>query len=208
MNQNDSTTPGGKNFIHGKPLDDILFLLVAVAALFGLKITTFLFGLQHYVFPVEAGGLQGGLLVISHWSSSVLGIPLALIGAAFYVLVLVLAGMWFQTRHRSIKLLVLIITGVGAGNALGMAIWQPVVIGATCPFCMQSHMITGAILFLSVGACFVHGRPLFSDINNSPLSARVLVLPLLVFAILIAVFMGWWEASPEGLFATEYETTE
>jgi len=193
-----------KVHISTNPVVDILFLLAIAAALTGIKITVFLLGLQHYVFPVDAQKLAGGLSVISHWSSSVLGIPLALFGTVFYVIVLILVGIWFQTRAQFIKTSLPVIAGIAGIIALGMAIWQPAVIGATCKFCMQSHMITGVIFVLSLGIYYFRESTQSTPGAVTMVSLRVLIWPLLIFAILIAVFTGWWDASPGGLFATEY----
>jgi len=184
-----------------------LFCALLTAALFGLWDTVFLTGLQHYVFPVLEDNLTGGLLVISHEWSTIFGVPISLLGVIYYALVILLAGMWLQSREPLIEKYLPLLTLVFLIPSVSMVLIQPLVIGAICKYCMYSHVTAGGLFVLSL---FIYGtRQPVSNSQESLLHKwHIFLWPGIMVIMLITVFAAWWSASPEGLFPTHYVISE
>lgn len=92
--------------------------------------------------------------VLSGPYARLLGIPLAGYGLGYY-LALVIAG-WQATgaasRRRGIHQVARLAL-VGSVPALGLLVLQGVVIGAWCPFCVASSLLTFAILGIALSLC-------------------------------------------------------
>lgn len=112
---------------------------VGVAAL-GWLVSAFLSVIHFWALPQipEGADLAGSLEVITSDWGYVAGIPLATLGAVYYLATIAMAAWWFETRHPAI---IKALTPVTASGVLASAyfVWlQLVPIGEICPFCMVS----------------------------------------------------------------------
>lgn len=124
-----------------------LFGLFTIVALFGWAISTFLSGIHFWGLPLPEGAEpEGSILVLTSEWAYIMGIPLALLGAFYYLSVIIGSAAWFQTKHPLILKLLTPITASGVVFSAFFVYLQLVPIGEICPFCMMSAAAT-VILF-------------------------------------------------------------
>lgn len=124
-----------------------LFGVFTLVALFGWAVSTFLSGIHFWGLPLPDGAApEGSILVLTSEWAYALGIPLALLGAFYYLSVVIASAAWFQTRHPMILKLLTPITASGVVFSAFFVYLQLVPIGVICPFCMLSAAST-IILF-------------------------------------------------------------
>ncbi|MWV64462.1 vitamin K epoxide reductase [Halorubrum sp. JWXQ-INN 858] len=122
------------------PRVSTLFGAFTAIAVFGWVVSAFLSGIHFWAIPqIPAGAeLSGSLQVVTSSWAYVFGVPLATLGAFYYLTTIVLSLWWFDTRH---PLIVKILTPITATGVLASAYFvylQLGVIGEICPFCMMS----------------------------------------------------------------------
>lgn len=143
-------------------------LLVAFAGLFAAATLS----LGHVLdLPVPCGGRRGCGAVASHPASRVMGVPIAHVGVAGYVvmvLLLVCAPAW-----RAARVALVVVSGVGAATSAVLLAYSHRVIEATCLWCVASGAAMFA-LFLCAVAIAARG--------SSMRTAR----PALVWAMAVA----------------------
>jgi uncharacterized membrane protein len=69
-------------------------------------------------------------------------IPLALLGVIYYLTLIILAGIYLQTKNPSIKRWVIGIVTLGIIVSVCLVVLQVVIIKAICVYCMISAIIT------------------------------------------------------------------
>ncbi|WNF38403.1 vitamin K epoxide reductase family protein [Bacillaceae bacterium IKA-2] len=140
-------TNNGTTYTYGSAVPRLFAIFTAVAML-GWAVSVFLSGVHFWVLPLPSGfdvtGTQWAVMT-SDWAY-VLGIPLALLGAFYYLTVLLFAGMWYHTRHPLVLKILTPMTAIGVISSAFFVYLQLFVIGAICPFCMVSAVAT-TILF-------------------------------------------------------------
>ncbi len=130
------------------PRVSTLFGLFTGVAVFGWVVSAFLSGIHFWAIPqIPAGAeLSGSLQVVTSPWAYVFGVPLATLGALYYLTTIALSAWWFDTRH---PLVIKILTPITATGVLASSyfVWlQLVPIGEICPFCMMSAAAT-VVLF-------------------------------------------------------------
>lgn len=118
----------------------ILFGIFTAVAVFGWIVSTFLSGIHFWGIPQIPDGatVSGSLEVITSSWAYIGPVPLATLGAAYYLTTVVLAVWWLDTRHPIIIKLLTPITATGVVASAYFVYLQLVPIGAICPFCMMS----------------------------------------------------------------------
>lgn len=122
----------------------ISFLVISAA---GFADATYLTAKHFLGSPVTCSILQGCEQVTTSQYALILGIPVALLGSLYYLTLLILTGLYFQTKHRFLFLTANLITIAGFLASLRFVYLQIFVIKALCIFCMGSA-ITSTILFV------------------------------------------------------------
>lgn len=122
------------------PRVSTLFGAFTAVAVFGWVVSAFLSGIHFWAIPQIPPGadLSGSLAVVTSQWAYVFGVPLATLGALYYLTTTVLAVWWFDTRH---PLLIKVLTPITATGVIASSYFvylQLVPIGAICPFCMMS----------------------------------------------------------------------
>ncbi len=180
------------------PRVSTLFGVFTGVAVFGWLVSAFLSGIHFWAIPqIPAGAeLSGSLQVVtSHWAY-VFGVPLATLGAFYYLTTIALAAWWFDTRH---PLIIKILTPITATGVLASSyfVWlQLVPIGEICPFCMMSATATVALFGLELAILRTSELPktgrMASDFGGL-LRETTLRWPLLIVAVgalTLAAFYG------------------
>lgn len=124
----------------------LLFFPVLGAA--GFVDSTYLTVTHFLGATVPCSIVHGCEKVLSSQYSSIFGIPVALLGAFYYLTILVLAVIYFDSRKTSVLKLLACLTPFGFLASLIFVYLQIFVIGAICLYCMVSAT-TSTILFIS-----------------------------------------------------------
>lgn len=172
-----------------------LFTLVAILGWFVSSILTAIHIFALPAIPADAP-VQGSIEVITSSWAYILGVPLATLGAVYYLTTIGLALWWFDTRH---PLIIKILTPITAAGVLASTyfVWlQLVPIGAICPFCMMSAGATVVLFGLELAILRGSSTPPMTEMVGDvrPLLAltniAVVLIPLMVGgASLIGLFL-------------------
>lgn len=171
----------------------ILFGIFALVAVFGWLVSTLLTAIHIFALPAIPADapVQGSIEVITSQWAYVLGVPLATLGAFYYLTTIGLALWWFDTRHPLIIKILTPITATGV-LASGYFVWlQLVPIGAICPFCMMSAGATVVLFGLELVILRQSSSPPIRDMLDDlvPLlketNLAVVVFPLVMGLVTI-----------------------
>jgi len=135
-------------FRYPRGLAGWLRLLVVLLAVVGLSDSSYLTFKHFEGGEISCEALPGADcdLVLGSMYSEIFGIPLALLGALYYLAVLVLGLIYIGTRRDWALKLLLLLTAIGFIVSVYLVYLQIFVITALCAFCMVSAL-TSTILF-------------------------------------------------------------
>ena len=157
-----------------------LLTVFLVAAALGWAAATFLTAVHLWALPLPAGiEPQGSLRVITSDWAYVGPVPLALVGTAYYTLMLVIGGLWLTTKEAWIERAVLPLTLVGLAASAGLVYLQLGPIGAICPFCMMSAAATTVLFLVELSVRRLGGAA------STPAARPSVVWPALVVAVAV-----------------------
>lgn len=140
---------GTRNLIAPIPL---AALVVAFAGLFAAGVL----GVGHLLdLPVPCGRGHGCVTIAMHPSSKILGVPIAFVGVAAYLAIVVLLANAADSRRARIALVV--VTGVGTLVSAGLLVYAQAVIRATCGWCVASGVVMAVLLVLAVALLRARG---------------------------------------------------
>ena len=156
------------------PKVSALFGVFVSVAIVGWLVSTMLTAIHVFALPAIPADapVQGSIEVITSPWAYVFGVPLATLGAFYYLTTIGLALWWFDTRH---PLIIKILTPITATGVLASSyfVWlQLVTIGEICPFCMVSAAATVLLLGLELA--------ILRRSDSPSLSAMVADLPELL----------------------------
>ena len=152
------------------------FLGVAVV---GWGASIFLTAVHFWALPLPTGiEPEGSMAVITSTWAYVGPVPLALIGAGYYLTMLVMGGLWLETKHPLLERGIFLITIGGIGASAYFVYLQLGVIGEICPFCMLSAGATTTLFALELGVKHLGGG------RVAPRVSSTRVWPTLVVATL------------------------
>ncbi|MBP3193744.1 vitamin K epoxide reductase family protein [Natronogracilivirga saccharolytica] len=119
-----------------------------VVAMLGWVASAILTAVHFWAIPLipADANLPGSMKVITSQWAYIGPIPLATVGAVYYIVMIAMGALWLQTKNETIERLLLPVTGFGFLASLGFVYLQIGVIGAICPFCMMSAAAT-TVLF-------------------------------------------------------------
>ncbi|MBI2037386.1 MAG: vitamin K epoxide reductase family protein [Candidatus Magasanikbacteria bacterium] len=128
------------------PSNKFSFGFLAVSAV-GFVDATYLTAKHFLGEPITCSILHGCEQVTASEYSIMFGLPVALLGALYYLSVLLLITIYLQTKQRAPLLLVSLLTLFGFLFSLRFVYLQIFVIKAICIFCMVSAT-TSTLLFI------------------------------------------------------------
>ncbi|NJP36171.1 vitamin K epoxide reductase family protein [Alkalicoccus luteus] len=197
--KNSDSVSADAGYAYGKAVPNLFALFTAVAAI-GWAVSVFLTGIHFWVLPLPAGFDVTGTpwaVMTSEWAY-VMGIPLAMLGAFYYLTVLLFAGLWYHTKHPLVLKVLTPITIAGVFSSAFFVYLQLFVIEAICPFCMVSAAATTILLGLellmlkmsklpSIGAMFKDVKLVFHR--------QTLTWMLIMFVSSSVVILSFWLAT-------------
>ena len=132
-------------------------------ALAGLGVSIYL-TIAHFTESALLGCSESGLVnctkVTTSPQSYVFGIPVAVLGLAFYVVAVALMSPWaWRSARREIHLLRIASLAVGMGFVLYLLYAELFIIGSICLYCTSVHAITFLLFVLTVFAAAAWGLP-------------------------------------------------
>ena len=138
-----------------------LQLATFVLALAGLGVSIYL-TIAHFTESALAGCSESGLVnctkVTTSPQSYVFGIPVAVLGLAFYVFAAAIMSPWaWQAARREVHLLRIASMVVGIGFVLYLVYAELFIIGSICLYCTSVHAITFVLFVLTMFAAAVWG---------------------------------------------------
>lgn len=138
-----------------------LQLTTFALALAGLGVSIYL-TIAHYTESALAGCSESGTIncakVTTSPQSIVFGIPVAVLGLAFFVFLVAIMSPWaWQARRREVHLLRIASMVVGIGMVIYLIYAEFIIIGAICLYCTSVHIITFLLFVLTVFAAAAWG---------------------------------------------------
>jgi uncharacterized membrane protein len=124
-----------------------------VLALAGLGVSVYL-TIAHFTESALAGCSEKGLInctkVTTSPQSWVFGIPVAVLGLAFFVFLVAIMSPWaWQARRREVHLLRVASLVVGIGMVIYLIYAEFIIIGSICLYCTSVHIITFLLFVLT-----------------------------------------------------------
>ena len=132
--------------------------LVAMA---GLGVSIYL-TIAHFTESKLAGCSESGLVnctkVTTSPQSYVFGIPVAVLGLAFFVFAVAAMSPWaWRSRRREVHIVRLASTVVGIGFVLYLIYAELFIIGSICLYCTSVHVLTFVLFVLTAFAAAARG---------------------------------------------------
>jgi len=132
-----------------------------VLALAGLGVSIYL-TIAHFTESALLGCSESGLVnctkVTTSPQSYVFGIPVAVLGLAFYLFAVAIMSPWaWQASRREVHLLRIASLVVGMGFVLYLIYAELFIIGSICLYCTSVHAITFALFVLTAIAAAAWG---------------------------------------------------
>ncbi|EMA42614.1 vitamin K epoxide reductase family protein [Halobiforma nitratireducens] len=166
----------------------LLFGVFATVAVVGWLVSSLLTAIHIFALPAIPADapVQGSIEVITSPWAYVFGVPLATLGAFYYLTTIGLSLWWFDTRHPLIIKILTPITATGVVASAYFVYLQLGVIGEICPFCMMSAAASVTLFGLELGILRQSNAPslseMLSDVGSvfTRTNLAVVVFPLLV----------------------------
>lgn len=106
---------------------------------------------KHIIPPCTIAGSKCEMVLTSQYAT-IGPIPIALLGALFYLTVMVLLAIYFEIKHRIVLNVLLILSGLCVIIAIGLLYIQAGILHEFCQYCVASEIIDflffGTILVL------------------------------------------------------------
>ncbi len=119
--------------------------VILVLAFLGFLDATFLTASHYLRFPLPCSVINGCEVVTTSAYATVLGVPIALLGAVYYLAMFVLAVATLERKRPRLLRPVFALSALGLAVSLVLVFIQLVVIGSICPYCMASAITTTAV---------------------------------------------------------------
>jgi uncharacterized membrane protein len=138
-----------------------LQIATLVLALAGLGVSIYL-TIAHFTETALAGCSESGLVnctkVTTSPESYVFGIPVAVLGLAFFVFAVAIMSPWaWQSARREVHLVRMASMVVGIGFVLYLIYAELFIIGSICLYCTSVHAITFVLFVLTAFAAAAWG---------------------------------------------------
>lgn len=123
-------------------------IVLGLIALVGFSDATYL-TIQHFANEIPPCVVGDCEIVLTSSYSQIIGIPVALLGAIYYLLMLVLVFVYMESKREIFLRTALILTAGGLLAAFWFVSLQVFVIGAYCQYCLVSAGTSVALFVLS-----------------------------------------------------------
>lgn len=129
---------------------NVLFVLILATAFAGFLVSLYLTILHYQGISPICLILEGCEKVLTSRYAELGGIPIALFGTIFYLLVIFLSGLYLEAGNRKVIRPIFLFSFAGFLVSLGLVYTQYFLIGEFCVFCMASAFATTLIFVFSV----------------------------------------------------------
>lgn len=132
-----------KNFLKSPFSPKILPYLLLIFAFLGFLDASYL-TIQHYqhaIPPCTVGGCE--TVLTSQFATIIPGIPTSLLGVGFYLVIMILGGLFLTlgSKHYALRSLLFILCSLGLLVGIGLILIQAFVLHAWCYYCLFSELI-------------------------------------------------------------------
>ncbi|KGM09640.1 vitamin K epoxide reductase family protein [Cellulomonas bogoriensis] len=180
------TTPAAP-VLEPRPLANRLIWAFFAVAVLGWTASALLSAIHFWVLPIPEGvPTRGPMAVMTSPWAYVGPVPLATIGAVYYIGMMAAAAMWLYTKNPLLEKVLLPVTASGVAFSAYFVYLQLGVIGEICPFCMVSAAATTALFVIELVVKRMGGAVTAPPVNPA-LAWPVMVAVPLVMA-LVAMF--------------------
>ncbi len=154
-----------------------LKIFFIVTAMLGWVASVILTAIHFWVIPIIPATVQlgGPMLVITSQWAYVGPMPLATIGALYYIIMITLGTLWLTQPSALLDKVLLPITFIGFLASLGFVYLQLFVINAICPFCMISAAATTILLLIEIAVKYKGGSALVTGFNTQRVWVTVFI---------------------------------
>jgi uncharacterized membrane protein len=135
-----------------KPLKEInkkSIIAIFLLALIGFADAAYL-TVEHFANKIPPCSIGGCETVLTSQYANIIGIPVSLVGAIFYLIILVSLVLYIDTKKPIFFRLPAILTIVGAIVSIILVSLMIFVIHSICLYCMVSDTITVVIALISI----------------------------------------------------------
>ncbi len=130
-----------------KPIPNKLAIFILIVSLFGFIDASYL-TVEHYRGIIPPCSIVSGCeQVLTSEYSTVFNIPVALIGAVFYLIILASIFAYLDTKNTKLLKLILLLSVLGFIASLGFLFIQAFILDSYCLYCLGSA-ITSTVLFV------------------------------------------------------------
>lgn len=164
-----------------KPTANILIWIFFAVAVLGFFASAILTAVHFWVLPLPEGVPIQGSMAVMHSKWSYVGpIPLATIGAAYYITMMAATSVWIITKSPLLEKILLPITALGVLFSAYFVYLQLFVIGEICPFCMVSAAATTILFLLELTVKRMGGAVTAPAVNPAIVAPIMIAVPLLM----------------------------
>jgi uncharacterized membrane protein len=131
-----------------RPVPKWLLPLLAALALIGFCDASYL-SAEHFAGAIPPCTLHGCETVLTSAYSVVAGVPIALLGAIYYLALLVLYFIYFQEKKTAVLVFALVVSVLGFLSDLWFVSAQAFIVHAWCQYCLLSATVSTIIFIIS-----------------------------------------------------------
>lgn len=129
-----------KKFLASPVSKKALPYLLLIFSVLGLLDAAYL-SIQHIFNTIPPCTIGGCETVLTSSFSIVLGIPLPFLGAGFYVVILILTGLFLQTKNKRLTTIIFTLCTLGLLTGIFLIYVQGFILHAWCYYCLFSELI-------------------------------------------------------------------
>lgn len=135
-----------------------LFIVLAVLSLLGFVDASYLTAKAYLGTPIRCAIFAGCDTVTRSAYSKIGPVPVALLGAMFYLAIIILSLAYFDTKKPSIVRAIGFVSPIGFLASLWFVYVQFFILHSICLYCMISALTSTAIFITGFAILKVHGR--------------------------------------------------
>lgn len=129
-------------------LNKIIYSSIGVAVI-GLIDAIYL-TVKHYEGAISCSVISGCQEVLTSPYSEIMGIPLALMGSAYYLFIIITSLFYIDTKNKWSLLAIKYMPSFGFVFSLWLVYLQIFEIGSICQYCMLSALTSTTLFVLSI----------------------------------------------------------
>jgi uncharacterized membrane protein len=125
-------------------------ITILILSIVGISDATYLTIKRFTHDSVNCSIFEGCDFVTTSIYSTILGIPVAVLGMVFYISIFVLSILYLRSKNRKILMSLLSLSGVGFLMSMWFVYTQLFILESICSYCMISATLSTTIFILSL----------------------------------------------------------